>query len=67
MYDFKYAEEYRGRLKTKLTAIDNVEGRLQYLEKELFYVNMVDHWDNYDQTMYRVLCDEIAAIAPAKN
>lgn len=55
MYDLNYAKEYKEYLEDKLTQFSNTSDKLEYVEKQIFYVEVDDCWDNKDETEYHVL------------
>lgn len=58
MINFEYKKEYKEKLEISLEKISNIDDKISYVEKELFYVNMIDHWNDRDQTEYRVLVEK---------
>ena len=67
MYDISYAKEYKERLETSLEQISSLDDKIAYVEKQLFYVEVDDCWDDKDRVEHCVLVDKVKELRALKN
>lgn len=67
MYDISYAKEYKERLETSLEQISSLDDKIAYVEKQLFYVEVDDCWDDKDRVEHCVLVEKKRELITLKN
>ncbi len=67
MFDVSYEKNYKEFLETSLEKIPNLDDKISYLEKSIFEVNMIDHWNEYDRFQYDVLTEKKRELMNIKN
>lgn len=67
MFDLKHYKEYKEFLENKLEQISNIDEKLAYVEKELFYVEVDDCWDDKDRAEHCALIDKVKELRTIKN